>query len=419
MNYVLHLIFPARNFLKDIAYWSTEILAAIIVLIYLISSKTNEAGIRDNDGSIYYFTTWSGMTDEEKIEFNKTYQAASSYEKLNMDNHEYQSQPGHFQNNEYGWVALIYCIKHLIYLVDTIFLKKKGHCKIIDFFGPALNAFMWGTYALWGFLYKYGEITMGIAFRFQIDSLTYIETYKNDVDPNYDTDEDRLRAEFEKYKADYFDPLYKWKALFVVPALIFLIQTGLWIWSLKQKRSSAFSNLSASVVLVSLQMTFFSLFHSLLFIHANNYESLKYKTAHPNPSAEEKASQDKFEARWVFCIVYVGAWIAAFFSVVCWIRAFADFKHKKNYISGTKWILYGLFCIDGLLFCLCMDDLLWAAAKVTYLKEATLTLIVGIVLAIAIGILSIIQKRREGNFFYERHLSFDKWMKGEKVYIDK
>lgn len=373
-------LFVATNKNKEIVYWTTEIIAASIVLIYLFSIQT----IKDKSG----FEVYKPMEPKEALEKAKEWNKANPdiVKKIGaLKNVQFNGLgpfagwPSHINNQEYAWCTMFYLLKHLVYLVDTILTVNKGdgQTKWMDITGPLSNTIMWGTYTAYGFLYSGIQVNAGIAVKIAIETVKTATKKLSLGLINPSNDAVKL---LEDKMFEIRDELQAMPYLWVLPMIVALINLGFWIFAISTKRSSLHSGQAASTWLIPIQLALFSLFSEGRLFTPNSMEDFLTKPK----------DADVYEGREIFCIIYYASFAGLVFSLACAYMAFTQFSKCK--MTMTMWALWALLWICGFMFCLCMDTLVYDNIIVKEKLGAIIFLALGIVSAIGIAIISIMKK---------------------------
>lgn len=328
---------------KEIVYWTCELIAGLILTIFLVKVKTIEGKIGDTTIAIYKPEADESVIDE------------------NGNTNTYASIKSHPLNNEYGWIALFWALKHLLFLVDSALKAKNDKNQRLGLISPFFLFVMWTSYAMYGFLYKWMEINAGLFYRA--------------LHGQSDTESSIGRKQMMKlYKMDYS---------YILPILVFLINIGTWIFSLIKKMPSHQSNQAVATWLIPIQMVIFSLFYEGRWIKSNYGKDIN------------EENSDVFEARWVYLVPYIGSYVGlVVFAPACVFLAVKIFRTCK--MSFVKWVLWAVFYVIAFIFCLLMDVVLYNnSAK--YAKLAGTFCAIGLIVAIAIGVVSILKKVKDGD----------------------
>src|SRR3990167_3816064 len=365
-EYWTHQIFPARTKLKDLAYWVTEILAAAYFLILVLQIKlTESAEMKTSDGTA--FTVYTVNDDSNLL------------------------------NCEFGWIALIYTLKYLVYIVDTVLMMQKKYSTPVDLVPVVLNFIVWLIWTLYGFFAKEQEVTSGYGYRYRKDILNY-QLEKGTI--NQDAYDKALQTALDGYNNNQTGT-WIW-----IPCLIaFIANLVLWIMGLVKKRSTLFTNAAVSSWMIPLQ-----LFILNLALKGSWFKS-SYKTnveaqagwngpLAPSPSAFRSAGE-LFEARYIFIIIYFASWVCVLFAGANIARAMKEFG--KSTLNAVKYILYAIFFLSNIFWCFFLDAILYE----TYIAGKNwlvLFSIISIVLALAIAAISLKQKFSEDEQeYFSRH----------------
>lgn len=364
---VTHQIFPARTKLKDLAYWVSEIFAAVYLLILILQMGLTESPEMKTSGGDSF--TVSTLTDKKN----------------------------NLINCEFGWIALIYTLKYLVYIVDTVLMMQKKYSTGVDLVPVALNFIVWLIWTLYGFFAKEEQVLSGYGYRAAKDALSYSLDKGVITQQMYDA---QLNAQLDAYNNNQTGT-WIW-----IPCLIaFGANLACWIMGLAQKRSTLFTNASISAWAIPLQLFCLNLAMKGSWFKSSYKTNAEAKAEWSNnlpPSASAFRSQGElFDARYIFIIIYFASWLLLLGAVPTIMRGVKEFKN--NTLNGVKYVLYGLFFISNFFWCLFMDAVLME----TYIAHKgwlILFSIISIVLALAIGIISLKQKFSEDESeYFSRH----------------
>lgn len=397
-NTLTHLIFPSRTLAKELIYWPTEIAAAIIVFVYIIQIDTTS--VRLYNGIDFQVDTHTvKMTNGNNYGLPAVRRGAVfgiSYLDPNMAYHisEYESD---LLNREYAWVCLCYIIKHALYFLDFMRLHKRKLSKLYDFITPIMNMWLWIMWGVYGWTKSNEQVHGGMYLRFRKDviysrDLSSPSLYSAAVD------------EYEKVLSVYHQD-HGWPWLWIICAIVTVSHTGLWLLSLKQGRSSAFTGLSLSVILIPMQLLILQLFFKGSWIRSN-WATLFTDTT-SRPKAMYSMMQDYFEARWVFVVIYLAAWAGLIFALLCLAKG-AYLLQQKVVPKGLKYLSYTFFWGAAFVWTLLMDSTLYHY----YCNVRTALIVfhaIGLFFALILFILSVIEKRQEGEKFFTRHEKWQLW----------
>lgn len=371
------MLFPTLSRNKEIVYWVCELVAALIMLIFLFSVKT--ADFLDSNGkklSIYAppDAEYLKKRAEKVLELTKDGDAKGLF--LYTQN-PFHAHPTHILNNEYAWIALFYVLKHLLFFVDSIIMMRQKVCKWYDLIGPLVNFIMWLTAMLIGFLYQTIQIYGGLGVRRAKDD--YERSKGNPLA------EPMFKLVYEGTKAKMKE-ITKIDHIWIGLLLIGVINLVLWIVGLIQKRSSYLTNQAASTWVIPFSLMLFSLFLEGKTLKTNDYSKLK------KPILASK--MDEFEARYIFPLIYFAAYLGLLFAFVCIFLAIKAIKVCK--LSMTKWILWFVLWVVAFVWVLCIDTLIFDSNRTTYLLGAQITLLIGMVCGIAIAVISLMLHKKTG-----------------------
>lgn len=410
-NMYTHLVFPARTYLKDIIYWTTEIAAAIILLVYVFGMDlTASTSFSDRTRVLKnwhymravenYGTHQVKIVDTFKLPFvvrGKLYHENIGYGSSNTG--RFNFFPSALENQEYAWIAMLYMIKHLVYLIDTFLIKKNKKAKAdvipLDFLGHFLNFAMWLLWAVFGWTCKDEEIHIGYYTRWMKD----IKSGARIIDGDKYVELQQQRRLLTLIRNFYIS--FSW--LYIVMAILFIVFVILFIFQTIKKRSSAYHGMALSTLVISGQLFLYHLFLRGEWISASelpqsNINRYKY--------AARYHRSDYFEPRWVFALIYVASWGGLLLAVANVFKGFSDIS--KNTKQGVKSILYAALFVVCYAFGSYIDGTLYNR-YINYRTELLILLFIGIVIAILIGIISIGQKNSECYNYFTRHNSFAQW----------
>jgi len=410
VNYWTHIVFPARTLSKEIAYWVCEIVAAILFLIIIFRMDFQEYNIYKTDDVVngYSYKLTSAKDSKFGVSPYRFNEGDESGIPLDFNTH--------ILNNEYGWICLCYAIKHLIYFLDTLNLMRLKFCLPQDLAPPILNCALWVLWMLYGFFNKGYEVYAGVYERY----------YKDNIKWRHENGDNNGNGLGNKLTDDQYNALYdqattfykdnaKWTWLWVPSIIVCAVNFVLFILGFIQKRSSAFTNATVSAFIIPLQLFFLHLFLKGSFWSSNYAYYADMNKDNKTPTKDNKDdyvsfifNYDYYEARWVFFLIYIAAWIGLLFAVVCLFKAFVD--RRRSVLSLVKYVLYAIFLVACFLWCLALDKILWQV----YIQSGTRTLItivhiVGIILAIIIGAISIMEKKKYKDEYYTYHVEYKEW----------
>lgn len=371
INKLKDAVFPQLSRNKEIVYWTTELIAAIIMFIFLIGVKSQDYPDAV-DGKT--FKGVRAATPEEGADLlKKISEAKDADEAFILKANAFNAHPTHIQNNEYGWIALFYCLKHLLYLVDSIFMVKNKVSKWYDLIGPLANFVMWLAAAMIGFLYSSIQIYGGLALRRVKDKHERVPALVPE-------------AAVKIVEETIYKKYVKIRGIYIGILVVVVINLVLWILGLIQKRSSFLTNQAASTWVNALSLALFAAFYQGLTIKTNDY--LK-------DTKTPARRRDEFEARLIFPLLYFGAWVGlVVFLPICCFMAFKVRKTCK--MTMVAWVLWAVFWIFAFVFALCMDTLLHDD-RTTFLMGAIISLIVGIILGIGLAVIYIMKGFKNKN----------------------
>lgn len=399
-NYLTHNIFPARTFLKDIIYWVTEIAAATILFAYIIEIKTVKMtlynGYENKIEGLMYEQGDREMLGMGPVKRNGllgiSYLNANAAFAIN-------DHPTDLLNREYAWICLCYMIKHAAYIADFFILFKRKLCKPWDFVTPVMNLWLWTMWGIYGWLKSDEQIHGGMYLRFRKDVIMGRDKSSPE---NFES----VMAEYNHLSEVYTESM-SWPWLWIICVIVAVSHLVLWLKAMKDKRSSAFTGLSLSVVAIPLQLLFLNLFFKGSWI-SSNWNTLFIDTTSPM-KAMYSMQADYFEARWVFWIIYLSSWIAVgVFCKMCFFHALAMKKQGKPIVVMVKYMFYAVFWTDTFIWVLFMDDTLYHY-YVNWPIGLIVTHAIALVCALVIATMSILEKKQEGDKFYTRHENWATW----------
>lgn len=297
-------------------------------------------------------------------------------------------------NKEYAWMCLCYVIKHAFYLADFAILFRRKFCKLHDFITPLMNLWLWVMWGIFGWIKSDEQIHGGMYLRFRKDVI-----FSRDLtSPNmYMSAKNEYENVFNIYK-EY----QGWTWLWIICAIVAASHAVLWLLSLRQKRSSAYTGLSLSVIAVPIQLLVLHLFFKGSWIRSN-WATLFIDTT-SRPKAMFSIMEDYFEARWIFFILYLTAWAGLVFALACFLRAIFLLRDKV-YLKGIKYLCYTIFWFSLFVWTMCMDGTLYHY-YIAYQQALIAFHAICLGFALAIFVISVIEKKKEGDKYYYRH---DKW----------
>lgn len=126
----------------------------------------------------------------------------------------------------------------------------------------------------------------------------------------------------------------------------------------------------------------------------------------PDEAWSDAISEEFAGARSTFPIIYYGSYVGLLFALFCIYRAIRG--KQASALDMVKWFLYALLWIAIFIWCLFLDATLFHVF-IRYHAIVLIVHIVGMVLAVIIGIISIMQKAQEGERYYERHRDYERW----------
>lgn len=156
LDFWVHKVFPARTLIKDAIYWVAELIAALFFLIWIFQMDLVKYPMPTDPTKSSYVYKEGTATKTPGIE-------------LPFD----QANPTRLEMREYGWIALCYFVKHVVYIIDTILLITKKYAMALDIIAPVVNAIMWGAWTLYGFLFTGWEVQSGISYNIRQSDCYY------------------------------------------------------------------------------------------------------------------------------------------------------------------------------------------------------------------------------------------------------
>lgn len=397
-NYVSHLLFPARSYLKELIYWPTELAAALLVLIFIFQMDLEEVTLYNSptDGKVTANRIRRSARGTTGNKFS-TYIWGISYmtpnnvfaiEELDTD----------LLNYEYGWICFCYAIKHALYLVDFSYLYRLKRVSKWDFATPLSNFCLWTMWGLYAWSLQNYEVHAGMYLRYLKDTLyTSAEASGTSNMEGADKLYDQIYQEYQRYRS--------WHWLYIPTAGFFALNLALWVWGLVKKRSSAYTGQALSTLMIPMQLFFLHLFLKGSWIKSN------YATYYYDLTTKERAEysrlSDYFEARWVFWVIYLAAYAGTLAGVACLIKSIFSFK-RKQHLAGAKYVCYAIFWGSSFIWTLFMDATLYSYF-INWKTGLIVTQIICMATAVAIFVISVFEKKREGNEFYFRHDKFSEW----------
>lgn len=397
-NKLTHLLFPSRTLIKELIYWPTELAAAIILFVYIIQMETTTMTLYKGadyeiPGEMIKMTNGDNMgfpAVKRGVVFGISYLSPNMAFQIS----EYDTD---LLNREYAWICLCYIIKHTFYLADFAMLFRRKLCKLHDFITPLMNIWLWIMWGIYGWIKSDEQIHGGMYLRFRKDVI-----YSRDLSSSqfYNS----AKNEYEKVLSVYND-ISGWNWLWIICAIVAASHTILWFLSLKQKRSSAYTGLALSVIAIPMQLLILHLFFKGSWVQSN--WSTMFIDTTSAAKALYSAMEDYYEARWIFFIIYLSSWVGLVFAILCLGRAIICFK-TKELLKGLKYISYMFFWAALLVWCLLMDMTLYH--YYVYTQKALIAFhAIALFFALAIFVLSVLEKKKEGDKFYHRHNNCDKW----------
>jgi uncharacterized protein with PQ loop repeat len=370
-EYWTHQIFPARTKLKDLAYWVTELYAAIYLLLLILGMGLEESSTKTSaDGDFTVMTL--------------------------------KDSANNLMNCEFGWIILAYCLKYLIYIIDTIMMISKKRSTAVDLVPVVLNFIVWVIWTLYAFLCTQDEIWSGVSYRYSKDQLNYKVSKANPA-PTQDQYDAALKPLLENYDNKQTGT-WIW-----IPCLIAAIANlACWVMGMAQKRSTLFTNAAISTWLIPLQLFFFNLFLKGSWFKSS-YQTIEDDKANnwtngvpPNANAARK-SGEFFDARYIFIVIYFGSWFCLAFAIPNFMRFLKEVGQESKRLAAIRYGLYAVFFISNFIWCLWMDAT-YLERYITGYGILVVSGIVSIIVAFAIAVTSLIEKFKEDeNVYFDRH----------------
>lgn len=410
-DYITHLLFPSRTLVKDMIYWSTELAAAIILFIYIVQMQLDKVTLyKGVDATVDSYMLkktdaqsfgLKGRMDPPSENLDPAWFGISMYAPNHMFTvAEFDSD---LLNREYAWICLCYIVKHALYFFDFATLFNLRKCKQWDLLTPLLNLALWVLWGLYGWLHSGFELFGGMYLRFRKD-VVYSQV-PSDSDPNVLFD--YLGGLHDQHVKIYQENV-RWEWLWLPSGAICLCHLALWLVGLFSKRSSAFTGQAFSTVAVAAQLTVLHLFMKGSWIRSN--WATQYFDTRTALRAAYTTNADYFEARWVFFVVYFGAWAGVVLAAGCMARAACI--GKQDPVKSAKYALYSLFFVSAFIWVLMMDATLYHFF-IRWRTGLIVTHVICMVFALVIAILSLVEKSRETDkLFLEKHEAWPHWWDG-------
>lgn len=434
-NKYTHILFPARSYWRELIYWPAEFGAAILMFIWILQVDVfpNQLYLSRDDSIVGWQP--KPLNGDGNIAMSiRSYDDNGTKKEVGFGilgiaftkGAEITYQIGQFDtdllNREYAWMCLCWFIKHFFYFLEAIYLlvKKQNYknANILpqDLATHVLNATLWGFWTVYGWIKEGDQIHAGMYERIAKDKLmdnnyAYTDATKDIVQKRID-DRNAMITRYENWYSD----IAGWNWLWIICIIIFTFNLVLWIVGLIQKRSSAYTGQAISTIFIPAQLFFLHLHIKGSWAKSNVIilNTLKFSTNGMTSqntiksyyNALEYAKSDYFEARWVFWIIYLSAYVGLVFAVVCILKACQDYAFCK--VSGTRYICYAIFWVSSFIWILCMDNTLYHYFY-QYGPALVTTHIISLAAAFVIACLSIFEKKRECVNFFERHNNWAKW----------
>jgi len=400
INYLSHLLFPARSVIKDIIFWATELAAGAIFLSFILRNKWEESNVYKQDDYV------AGLEWKDDTDFVEPKPLAPVL--------GFKEFPSQFFQYEYGWICLCYSIKYFVYLIDTLILVKKKVCRGIDIVPPVLMTFIWVLWLIYAFTLSGYSIFAGVYTRYDIETAKNCKEAPLCKQGSPEGYWDNIIANENRF----YDENEKWRWLWVPSMIVAFVLLCLFFYNLIQMRSSAFSNVALSTVLIPLQLFFFHLFLKGSWMDSNAEEHIeRYVKGVPQKENSDKGEYldyvfglDMYEARWVFPVIYLGAWGGLACAVGCIVKAVSDRKvHLLNTIKNS---FYALFFVVAFIWALVLDRILFERTISKPMKNfLTVIHIIGLAVGVLLAIASITQKIRWTGDYNKFHQEYHTWIK--------
>lgn len=125
------VIFPTRTFFKEAVYWGTLLSALMVLLVHIYwtysKSPSRPPSETENPSNSNSEVSKDVQTSENPRDF--------VYDLL--------------EDNNYFMISIIFLAKHILYLLDTLKLKKQKIALILDMATNALNIFVYFMLTIW------------------------------------------------------------------------------------------------------------------------------------------------------------------------------------------------------------------------------------------------------------------------------
>jgi len=421
------VLWVSRGLRRELIYWPTELAVGLILLIYVLQVQISPEFV--------YFSRDDALMGERlrlSSEISNAWNCTVSYQGKevpfgidyplignNQTSFRVSMFPTDLLNREYGWVCLIWMIKHTGYLADwlyTFFYEKKykkleRKVYLYDSLTHILNILLYILWTLYSFLLDSDDIHIGMYTRYRI-SLSKNRPMLTQQDLSQRDENIRTAESLYESKA-------RWTWLYIPTGIIFLGQVGLFVLGVVKSRSSLYTGQGVGGLIMPLQLFFLHLFFKGWWIGPNTMEQRSessivrltidgdtISTLKSYYDALEYVNTDYFEARWVFWPAYLLSFTGLILSPLSLLRACQTLKFSR--ILGLKYFLQAVLSIILLILALTLDNTLYHYyyQKISIVRVA---LIIGIIVAAGIGIISIWEKKVLGEGYYSRHNDYDKW----------
>lgn len=424
-NQYTHFFYPARTLTKELIYWPCEIAAFLLFFIYVLQSEFYVGVIYSDPQKVMTAYSYKvNSTMPKQLLFtqgvaviaagdlaNQTVPLGFFYPDGLVQGYSFERRDFDLMNREYAWIAVIYLIKHLLYTVETFMLmssakKKKCSAQVsgLDLIGHIFNMILYLFWALYGFLNEGLNIFAGIYLKWMLDGADEIKG-EDATDEQWEFLQKSRRENIELYKEAYKRTV-GWKWLYIPTVILFVIILALFALHLIKKRSSAYHGLALSSVLIPLQLFFYSLFLKGNWISSNRI--LTIGETRSRVTANNRLDFEFFDARWVFPVPFIASFFALFGGILCLAKGLLSFK--TCVLTGVKYVCYTVFFVALFLWVFILDNTLFHIYN-RYYYALIYTMVVGFVAAIIIAVISIVEKKKEGNAFFERHNRYADWGK--------
>ena len=346
IDFITQYFYCSRSPYRDIVYWISEIAVWIVLLVFIINIKTEQVTLtRKYDPPQY-------MTGFKRTDFqDPSNEPGILISGIKAPLHYFDS---HFNNREFSSVCMIYVLKYALYLLESIYFNFRTETKengdimrvgsLFDTVAPLANCFMWLMWFIWSHSFSGHQINAGIYYRFEKD----IIDSKLSSQILYQHEYDQRLSYLEQYKSTNM----KWPWLWCVPVGTIVLLIISYIVGLIRMRTSGFTGVSVTSVIIPIQLILLHLFFSgnLILSNGGLYSILI--------DLQVKKDFDNYEIRWVFTPIYLLSYLAPLTSIACIYKSYRDFKNDVR-LSGIKFASYGLLWIFGWIWIMLMDKLMY------------------------------------------------------------